>query len=290
MLVISLATADALNGVMLFQYHLSQNVCPLAHWVAQHRAVCLAKFVGAVFVGMASINSLAAIGYDRYLCIVHSLRYQHIMTTRRAWVLIGLVWSVSAAGSATLLLGNRWQPPETPCVDASLLQKGILLLVIVPVNMTDLAIIAVTHIYIRREVGRSVAMLPLMPDAGRPARLSGDSATSSTSTSTRGASSPPPDRRLSAGTIKSAQVLLLVVGCYVLAFTPVLVVMLLRLAGVGGEHEMEWAFRFGYTVAGLHNVVNPFIYAWKNKPLKADVVRLWSALRGRGSLSRAAAW
>lgn len=72
---------------------------------------------------------------------------------RRAWLLIGVVWSVSAVGSSVLLLAHRWQPPETPCVDESLLRRGLLLQVIVPMNATDLVIIAVTHLYIRREVG-----------------------------------------------------------------------------------------------------------------------------------------
>lgn len=82
MLVASLAIADALGGLMQTYYHLTQNVCPLAHWIAQRPVLCVAKSLCVVFTGILSITTLGAIGYDRYLCIVHSLRYQHLMTTR----------------------------------------------------------------------------------------------------------------------------------------------------------------------------------------------------------------
>lgn len=51
--------------------------------------------------------------------------------------------------------------------------------------------------------------------------------------------------------------------------------------GVGPDKEMELAFRLTYSLANLNYIVNPFTYAWKNAPLKADMMDLWSRCRGR---------
>ena len=90
-------------------------------------------------------------------------------------------------------------------------------------------------------------------------------------------------RRASGATVKSARVLVLVVGCYMASYTPCLFIMVLRGLGVGGgsERQLEMAFRVTYSLANLNFVVNPFTYAWKNAPLKADIVSLWTRCSAR---------
>ena len=109
MFLASLAGADFSVGMMspFFNYlvgvpsgiRLSQSV----------RSVCLFSLCGALLSTLCSVFSLLAIAVDRFIAITMPLRYDDLMTLRKAKMAIAVTWSVAFSLTIPPSLGrNRW--------------------------------------------------------------------------------------------------------------------------------------------------------------------------------------
>lgn len=103
--VCNLAVADVFMGLVLpfqvvffFQPEMEKN-----------KYLCLLRFLLVSFSCKASIYSLACTVVDRYLAIVHPFKYLHIMTFKTAYILVATVWFVDIAVTIIPLAGlNDW--------------------------------------------------------------------------------------------------------------------------------------------------------------------------------------
>lgn len=78
----SLSVADCLLGVLTLPIYASFYLD--GERLASLKFLCLCKFSSCVCSMSASLTSLVAIAVDRYIAIIHPLKYPMIMTRRRA--------------------------------------------------------------------------------------------------------------------------------------------------------------------------------------------------------------
>ena len=134
LLLASLAGADFSVGLMgpFFFYlvgvpsgiRLSQSV----------RSVCLFSLCGALLSTLCSVFSLLAIAVDRFLAITMPLRYDDIMTFRKAKMAIAVIWSVAFTMTIPPSLGHhRWSSDSRCSLTEVLHMEYVLALFAMPV-------------------------------------------------------------------------------------------------------------------------------------------------------------
>ena len=89
--VLSLAVADFGVGAV---YYPRLSFCSSRDETCVNEAVKIAFAIGFSFV-LASVTNLCALTLDRYLAIVHPLRYATFMTKRRVVLFVSAAWSVA---------------------------------------------------------------------------------------------------------------------------------------------------------------------------------------------------
>ena len=89
--VLSLAVADFGVGAVFCPQHL---FCSVRNETCANNAVKTAYIVGSFFM-YASVTNLCALTLDRYLAIVHPLRYVAFMTKKRVALLVSAAWVVA---------------------------------------------------------------------------------------------------------------------------------------------------------------------------------------------------
>ena len=80
------------------------SFCSIYDETCVNEAVKIAILIGILFVN-ASVTNLCALTLDRYLAIVHPLRYVTFLTKKRVALLVSAAWAVaSTLPSASLFL------------------------------------------------------------------------------------------------------------------------------------------------------------------------------------------
>jgi len=96
--VLSLAVADLSVGIVVFP----------SSYFCNYSAACDLNVKRAFFWFFlhSSVTNLCALTWDRYIAIVHPLKYNTSMTERRPGMVVLLAWSIPFAISLSLLVGN----------------------------------------------------------------------------------------------------------------------------------------------------------------------------------------
>ncbi|XP_034253737.1 lysophosphatidic acid receptor 3-like [Thrips palmi] len=238
--VMNLAVADFLIGCSMLFFLVSHYVCSISEYMTQHRFLCVTKTATFMFSGIISVCTLGAISIDRYVAVIHSLRYQEYMTRRRACGIISLTWVVGLVSASSLFLWNHFEAGK-PCLD-TVIPKRLMVFLVAPLHVLVLSVILVAHIRIRQEIKRM-----------RARRKEHEK-------SIWGA-------QVQRGSIKSMRAVVLVIGCYVVCYVPFTCVLGARLMGVRSP-GMDMAFQILCTVINLNPMLNPFIYSWKNASVR----------------------
>ena len=98
--VLSLAVADFGVGAVWYP---RLSFCSIRDETCVNEAVKIAYSIGYSFV-VSSVTNLCALTLDRYLAIVHPLRYATFMTRRRVALLVSAAWSVAIFGLISSLV------------------------------------------------------------------------------------------------------------------------------------------------------------------------------------------
>ncbi|XP_060066645.1 rhodopsin, GQ-coupled-like [Ylistrum balloti] len=110
MLIVNLALSDltfsAVNGFPLLTISAFNK-----RWVFGDAACEFYGLIGGIF-GLMSINTLAMISIDRYICITKPLQAARLMTRKKAFFMIVIVWSWAIAWSLLPLFGLGAYIPE----------------------------------------------------------------------------------------------------------------------------------------------------------------------------------
>ncbi|KAK3926897.1 Lysophosphatidic acid receptor 3 [Frankliniella fusca] len=238
--VMNLAVADFLIGCSMLFFLVSHYVCSISEYASRHWFFCIFKTATFMFSGVISVTTLAAISIDRYVAVIHSLRYQEYMTRRRACGIIALTWLVGLVGAASLFLWNHFEYGR-PCLDTVVPRRHIVLIGL-PLHVSVLLIILVAHLRIRQEIKRMRARRKLCEKSIWGAQVQNSS-------------------------IKSMRAVVLVIGCYVVCYVPFMCLFGARLMGLRTP-GLDLAFQCLCTVANLNPMINPLIYSWKNASVR----------------------
>lgn len=255
--VLNLAMADLFVGLCAVYCLTPYYLCSVARRMDGDRSLCVLRFVMPIFSAMTSVSALGAISVDRYVAIVHSLRYRSFMCKRRATAILCVPWLFSAAASFSLLYWNHFEE-EAACSDR-VIPAAFVCTIGVPHSFLVLLLVGVVHMRIRREVLDS-----------RLRRKSMESGQSAVAAVTAGYSAGEDAR-------KSARVLVMVVGCFSVTYTPMCVLFTSRMAGLRGD-LLDLAFELSFTLANVNSLLNPFIYSWQNVTVRTAIKHLVGSL------------
>ncbi|XP_072307415.1 trace amine-associated receptor 1-like [Eucyclogobius newberryi] len=105
-LILSLAVADLLVGVVVFPFSMAQT---LTSCLYQETVFCKIRDCFDVTVGTSSVLNLCCISIDRYYAICNPLTYKNTVTVRVAGVMIFMTWSVAAMVGIIIIIGGHSQ-------------------------------------------------------------------------------------------------------------------------------------------------------------------------------------
>ncbi|XP_049846571.1 adenosine receptor A1-like isoform X1 [Schistocerca gregaria] len=248
----NLAAADAFVGAATVFYLSYRYVCASRVGLGGYKYTCVLRFVVVSSAHMTSAYSLVAIAVDRYIAVVHALRYKEIMNVRRWAVIIATVWLASIMINLSLFAWNKWEP-GAECELDKIVPLGYMIAAGIATHGGIIVVVALVHYRIHRE---AVAV--------KCRRLTGDNQPCP------GGSAANVLRRTM--NTKSARVLLLVTCVYLGCWAPYTLLYLVKVSGISSP-AIDLAQNLAYTFANINYLVNPFIYSWKNANVRQCIVR-----------------
>ncbi|XP_015595315.1 D(2)-like dopamine receptor [Cephus cinctus] len=237
--VLSLAISDFLVGLTL-PYHLAFYVTELLGTIP---ATCIMRFVLISLACCASIYNLIAIAVDRYIAIVHPLKYSTYMTRRAALVLIFLGW-INAIAIATVPIYWNCFDAATECEMDTVLPRYYTVAILTPM----LCFIWLSMFILYWQIWK---------EASTHARRLRHNGMYNNGTSDW----------------KSVQVVLLVLGCFSICWLPYLIVACSR-AFDWHKKASPVVYKSMFSLAMANSGMNPMIYAWKNKNFRKAFQKL----------------
>ena len=146
--IVNLAIADLLLGTTVLPFSASLEV--VNYW-AFGQIFCDIWAAVDVLCCTASIMSLCVISIDRYIGVTRPLQHSTIMTEKRAFYIIILVWALATTISVAPLLGWKEPPPDDPTVCEVTMQLGYVLFSVSGSFYIPLIIILVVYFRVYRE-------------------------------------------------------------------------------------------------------------------------------------------
>ena len=145
--IVNLAIADLLLGTAVLPFSASLEI--VNYW-AFGQIFCDIWAAVDVLCCTASIMSLCVISIDRYIGVTRPLQHSTIMTERRAFYIIILVWALAIAISVAPLFGWKDPPPDATICEVTM-QLGYVLFSVSGSFYIPLIIILVVYFRVYRE-------------------------------------------------------------------------------------------------------------------------------------------
>ncbi|KAM8819521.1 adenosine receptor A2b [Rhynchonycteris naso] len=260
--LVSLATADVAVGLFAipFAVTISQGFC-----TDFRSCLFLACFV--LVPTQSSIFSLLAVAVDRYLAISVPLRYKSLVTGTRARGVIAVLWVLSFGIGLTPFLwlnsrgsdAHRTEPGEGPANRSGFLVKCLFENVVpmtymVYVNffgcvLLPLLLMLVIYIKIFTVACRQLRRTELVGHSRTTLRRE----------------------------VHAAKSLAMIVGIFAVCWLPVHAVNCLTLFQPAlAEHKPKWAVNVAILLSHANSVVNPVVYAYRNRDFRSTFRRIIS--------------
>ncbi|XP_069690592.1 adenosine receptor A1-like isoform X1 [Periplaneta americana] len=261
---LSLAVSDLLVGLSTAYYLSSKYLCVVVEALSRLRFLCLFMFVMIICAHAASAYTIVVIAIDRYIAVVHALRYRELMSTRTSRIMIAIVWICSLCVSTPVFYWNNWSASEI-CDEILVVPVAYLPVMAILSHCLIMGIVGGFHRRIHREA--------LASNERKRSRVSGISSFEG--------------RNSSRFRTKSAKVLLLVTTCYVICWTPITVVMFIR--GYSSQSALvDIVYNYCFTFLNINYLFNPVVYSWMNPAVRTailDVFGICKCKKSRSSMS-----
>ncbi|NXN90515.1 CNR2 protein, partial [Bombycilla garrulus] len=247
----SLALADILASIIFVCSFVNFHVFNEAGF---SKEVFLLQLGGVNTSFSASLSSLLLTALDRYLSISRPSEYKLLMTRRRAWTALGVLWVTCATIACLPLLGWNCCALDSACselfpfVDDNYLSGWLCLVLLL------LGCIVYAYAHVLWRARQHVAyMEKRQAQAGKQnTRMRMD--------------------------VTLAKTLVMVLAVLMLCWSPVLVLMIYSVFARLSD-RLRKAFAFCSTLCLLNSMVNPIIYALRSKELFSSLRRVFSHFR-----------
>lgn len=270
--IVSLAVSDLLLSLLYVPFRIDQTIHN-SYWCPR-KELCSTWIVIDLVCAGASIYNLAAISVDRYIAIVHPFRYHSLMTTRVAWIIIGIIWaySITWAGLSGINWTDSQQSPYNWFPKCYKQDKIFYTVTTVTDFFFPLMVILIMYgLVFRVAMNQARAVASLQPQLSKQ--------------DGRG-------RRFSINIVKevkAAKTLAIVIGGFVVCWLPFFVFLLVSLWDISllsppkVSKEVLDGLRatFLYVLPTINSTLNPIIYALFNKEFRTAFVRLLRRTCGR---------
>ncbi|NXP47400.1 CNR2 protein, partial [Heliornis fulica] len=248
----SLALADILASVIFVCSFVSFHVINESNF---SKGTFLLQLWGVNTSFSASVSSLLLTALDRYICIVRPSEYKLLMTRKRAWVALGVLWVMCATIASLPLLGwncctlNSTCSQLFPFVDEKYLLSWICFVMVL------LGCIIYIYTYVLWRAHQHVAYMEkhqMQVGKQNTTRMRMD--------------------------IMLAKTLVMVLTVLMLCWSPVLILMIYSIFARLTNH-LRKVFAFCSTLCLLNSMVNPVIYALRSKELYSSLRMIFSQFR-----------
>ncbi|XP_043077952.1 adenosine A2a receptor b [Puntigrus tetrazona] len=262
--VVSLAVADIAVGLLAIPFAVTISTGFCSHF---HGCLFIACFV--LVLTQSSIFSLLAIAVDRYIAIKIPLRYNGLVTGRRAKGIIAICWILSVVIGLTPMLGwnsqiaasNNSSCPQgmTECLFEKVVTMGYMVYfnffgcVLIPL-LVMLAIYARIFMAARRQLRQMEQKLVHLQ--GHDHR----EGSSSRSTLQR--------------EVHAAKSLAIIVGLFAVCWLPLHIINCFTLFCPLCTRPQDWVMYLAIMLSHANSVVNPFIYAYRIRDFRHTFRRI----------------
>ncbi|XP_014677104.1 PREDICTED: cannabinoid receptor 1-like [Priapulus caudatus] len=245
-LIANLAVADFIFGVC------GIRIAPMTFLLKfTPKIICIGHISVLTLSAVASTNALIALNVDRYIAISRPLHYYQIVTPRVILLMVVLVWGIAFFNSVITSVGNRWQP-DLPCVYEIVSSRISVILSSVLIMTCGAALVSI-NAYIMMISKHHQQQIHQEP--------------SNSGLENAGATGKSFSAEL-AKHLKLAKTFGIVVGAFVVCWTPGLTMLLFSVAGI---HHETLAVARGVTfiLTDCNSCTNFFLYAAKSSQFRA---------------------
>ncbi|CAJ1071238.1 adenosine receptor A2a-like [Xyrichtys novacula] len=267
--VVSLAVADVAVGLLAIPFAISISTGFCSNF---YGCLFIACFV--LILTQSSIFSLLAIAVDRYIAINNPLRYNSVVTGRRAKGIITLCWFLSVGIGLTPMLGwnrglnattttNSYHCPEglTVCLFEEVVNMDYMIYfnffgcVLVP-----LMAMLVIYIHIFMAARRQLRLMGLkVANVPAPGEMTSSSGTS---------------RSTLQKEVHAAKSLAIIVGLFALCWLPLHIINCFNHLCKDCKRSHLWVTNIAIILSHANSVVNPFIYAYRIREFRQTFRRI----------------
>lgn len=243
----SLALADILASIIFVCSFVNFHVFNETNF---SKEIYLLQLGGVNTSFSASLSSLLLTALDRYISISRPSEYKVLMTWKRAWVALGVLWVTCATVASLPLLGwncctlNSTCSELFPFVDDNYLSSWICFIMVL------LGCIVYAYAHVLWKAHQHAAYME--KHQKQSARMRMD--------------------------VMLAKTLVMVLAVLVLCWSPVLVLMIYSIFG-RLSNRLRKVFAFCSTLCLLNSMVNPIIYALRSKELYSSLRMLFARFR-----------
>ncbi|XP_014777813.1 trace amine-associated receptor 2 [Octopus bimaculoides] len=233
--VLTLALTDIMLALSL-PYHTVSYVHP---FLTKQKYACLWRYISYLLPCGTSQTHVLAITLDRYLSVVHPLHYSSLMSTKKVFIISGLLWLYSSALGFVPIYWNYWDG-HSACNLNIVFPVGYMIILVVQFFFISIIVII---LYLKVfAIAKRIQKGIMKPDNGI---------------------TPGPTRKK----FKNSRSLLLygiVVCLFCFLWTPFFTVVLIQMLWFNNNALL--IFGRGFTLLGLTtSITNPVTYVFLNK-------------------------
>ena len=242
--VFSLACADLCAGITI----LWQSVFNFKPEMDLVGPLCLSRFI-QIAPSYCSLLHLVVIATDRYLAILHPLRYHDFMTPRVANVLIGVTWTMAIILTAVIIGTSRFIAGVTLCMMADVTPQLVMMVVFHIFFGIWLSILMFLYGSIFIAAKRQITQIQALEVTNKVENKKGSNM---------------------AKELKAARQLAFIVLVFLVTHTPGYIVVLLGYfydKYMSAEKYLVY-YKLGILIMFFNSFMNPIVYAMKNREFR----------------------